>query len=45
VINYLDVYKEFVIGDISYKLPIYNYNEYEHLMSIDGEYAGHVKLE
>jgi hypothetical protein len=39
------MYKEFVIGDLSYRLLIYNYNGYEHLMNIDGEYAVHVELE
>lgn len=31
----------------SYRLPIRDgdINNYEHLMSTDGEYAGHVKLE
>jgi len=45
VVNNWNVYKEFVIGDISYRLPIYNSNDYEQLMSLDGEYAGHVELE
>lgn len=39
------MYTDFVIGDLSYRLAIYNYNDYEHLMSTDGEYAGHVELE
>jgi hypothetical protein len=37
--------KGFVIGDLSSRLPNYNYNDYEHLMSIDGEFAGHFKFE
>lgn len=45
VVNNWDVYKEFVIGDLSYILPINNSNDYEQLMSLDGEYAGHVELE
>jgi len=45
VINNWDVYKEIVIGDLSYRLPIYNSNDYEHLMNIDGEYADHIELE
>jgi hypothetical protein len=45
VINNWDVFKEFFIGDLSYRLHIYNYNDYEHLMSIGGKYAGHVVLE
>ena len=45
VINNWEIYKEFVIGDILYRLPIYNYNDYKHLMNSDGEYAGHVELE
>jgi hypothetical protein len=44
VVNNWDVYKEFVIGDLSYRPPIYNSNDYEQLMSLDGEYAGHVEL-
>jgi len=45
VVNNWDAYKEFGIGDLSYRLPIYNSNDYEYLMSLDGEYAGHVELE
>jgi hypothetical protein len=44
VINNREMYKEFVIGDLSYRLPIYYY-VIEHLMSTDGMYAGHVELE
>jgi hypothetical protein len=29
MINNWEMYKEFVIGDLSYGLPIYNYNDYE----------------
>jgi hypothetical protein len=30
VINNWEMYKTLVVGDLSYKLPIYNYNDYEH---------------
>jgi hypothetical protein len=39
------VYKNVVICDLSYKLHIYSYNEYEYLMSTDADYARHVELE
>jgi len=39
VVNNWEVYKEFVIGDLSYRLPIYNSNDYEQLMSLDGDLA------
>jgi hypothetical protein len=39
------MYKEFVFSDLSYRLLIYNYNDYERLMRTDGEYAGHVEFE
>lgn len=37
-------YKDFIIGDRSYGLYINTSNDYRHLMSRDGEYAGHVEL-
>jgi hypothetical protein len=44
MIDNWEMYKKFVIGDFSYRLPIYNYNYYEHLMITNGEYADHVEL-
>lgn len=28
------MYKKFVFGDLSYRLPIYNYNDYEQMASV-----------
>lgn len=42
--NEWDYYEGFIVGDSSYRLPITNSTEYENLLSLDGEFAGHVEL-
>ena len=42
--NEWEYYESFIVGDLSYRLPINNSTEYENLLSLDGEYAGHVEL-
>lgn len=37
--------EEFVIGNLSYRLPIHYCNDHEYLTSTNGDYVGHVELQ
>lgn len=42
--NEWEYYEGFIVGESSYRLPITNSTDYENLLSLDGEFAGHVEL-
>lgn len=39
------MYKHFIVGDESYSRPVFDVQQYQTLLSRDGEYAGYVELQ